>query len=66
MGFDGFLVPDWAKPYVGYAVGTDWPEGDEDGCFRLADACAAAMHEVLAERGRRGSTAPATTGTATR
>ncbi|MEU5864281.1 NUDIX domain-containing protein [Nonomuraea sp. NPDC047529] len=47
MGFDGFLVPDWAKPFVGYAVGMDWPEGDEDGCFRLADACAATAQDVL-------------------
>ncbi|MER6582697.1 ADP-ribosyltransferase [Nonomuraea sp. NPDC001023] len=51
MGFDGFLVPDWAKPYIGYAVGMDWPEGDEDGCFRIADACAAAARDVLEERG---------------
>ncbi|MFC5813894.1 NUDIX domain-containing protein [Nonomuraea harbinensis] len=51
MGFDGFLVPDWAKPYVGYAVGMDWPEGDEDGCFRLADACAATAEKLLQDRG---------------
>lgn len=29
MSFDGILVPDWAKPYVGWVVGMDWPEGDE-------------------------------------
>ena len=46
MGFDGFLVPDWAKPWVGWAVGMDWPEGDESGCFRLADACAATARNV--------------------
>ncbi|MER5426615.1 hypothetical protein, partial [Streptosporangium roseum] len=51
MGFDGFLVPDWAKPIVGYAVGMDWPEGDEDGCFRLADACVATAQELLYEQG---------------
>ncbi|MEV4059893.1 NUDIX domain-containing protein [Nonomuraea dietziae] len=51
MGFDGFLVPDWAKPYVGWVVGTDWPEGDESGCFRLADACAAAAKNVMAGDG---------------
>ncbi|MCK2214692.1 NUDIX domain-containing protein [Actinomadura sp. ATCC 31491] len=50
MGFDGFLVPDWAKPYVGYAVGMDWPEGDEDGCFRLADACAHTAQTIMAEQ----------------
>ncbi|WP_406312850.1 hypothetical protein OHA77_30560 [Streptosporangium sp. NBC_01639] len=26
----------------------DWPEGDEEGCFRLADACVIAAHEVVA------------------
>ncbi|MEU6738088.1 hypothetical protein [Streptosporangium sandarakinum] len=49
MGFDGFLVPDWAKPYVGWAVGMDWPEGDESRCFRLADACAATARSVAGE-----------------
>ncbi|MEU9834368.1 hypothetical protein AB0D67_22810 [Streptosporangium sp. NPDC048047] len=49
MGFDGFLVPDWAKPYVGWAVGMDWPEGDESRCFRLADACAATARKVAGE-----------------
>ncbi|MFG2071657.1 WXG100-like domain-containing protein [Nonomuraea maritima] len=47
MGFDGFLVPDWAKPYVGWVVGMDWPEGDESGCFRLADACVTAAYRVV-------------------
>ncbi|MEO3891663.1 hypothetical protein [Nonomuraea sp. B5E05] len=47
MSFDGFLVPDWAKPYVGWVVGMDWPEGDESGCFRLADACVTAAHAVV-------------------
>ncbi|MGW5687826.1 WXG100-like domain-containing protein [Nonomuraea sp. NPDC003754] len=47
MGFDGFLVPDFAKPYVGWVVGMDWPEGDESGCFRLADACVKAAHRLV-------------------
>ncbi|MFC4012671.1 hypothetical protein ACFOY2_35940 [Nonomuraea purpurea] len=47
MSFDGFLVPDWAKPYVGWVVGMDWPEGDESGCFRLADACVTAAHRLV-------------------
>ncbi|MCF6471672.1 hypothetical protein FAF44_25225, partial [Nonomuraea sp. MG754425] len=47
MSFDGFLVPDWAKPYVGWVVGMDWPEGDETGCFRLADACILAAHRLV-------------------
>ncbi|MEU7450362.1 ADP-ribosyltransferase [Streptosporangium roseum] len=41
------MVPDWAKPYVGWVVGMDWPEGDEEGCFRLADACVTAAHRVV-------------------
>ncbi|MGN9780986.1 hypothetical protein ACTMTF_06125 [Nonomuraea sp. ZG12] len=47
MGFDGVLVPDWAKGYVGWVVGMDWPEGDETGCFRLADACVSAAHRLV-------------------
>ncbi|WP_433216425.1 hypothetical protein [Microtetraspora malaysiensis] len=47
MGFDGFLIPDFAKPYVGWVVGMDWPEGDETGCFRLADACITAAHRLV-------------------
>ncbi|MFC7649916.1 hypothetical protein ACFQX6_63465 [Streptosporangium lutulentum] len=47
MGFDGLLVPDWAKPYIGWVVGMDWPEGDETGCFRLADACVTAAHRIV-------------------
>ncbi|NBE95073.1 hypothetical protein FE391_18770 [Nonomuraea sp. KC401] len=47
MGFDGFAVPDFAKPYVGWVVGMDWPEGDETGCFRLADACMIAAHRLV-------------------
>ncbi|GAB2449685.1 hypothetical protein GCM10027187_16440 [Streptosporangium sandarakinum] len=42
-------MPDWAKPYVGWAVGMDWPEGDESRCFRLADACAATARSVAGE-----------------
>ncbi|WP_327585502.1 hypothetical protein OHA25_59330 [Nonomuraea sp. NBC_00507] len=47
MGFDGFLVPEFAKPYIGWVVGMDWPEGDESGCFRLADACVTAAHRLV-------------------
>ncbi|MEV0590891.1 ADP-ribosyltransferase [Nonomuraea cavernae] len=44
-------MPDWSKPYVGWAVGTDWPEADESGLFRLADACAATAQRVGARQG---------------
>ncbi|WP_030906825.1 hypothetical protein [Streptosporangium amethystogenes] len=30
MSFDGFLVPDFAKPYIGWVVGMDWPELELD------------------------------------
>ncbi|MEU4229240.1 hypothetical protein AB0F17_33520 [Nonomuraea sp. NPDC026600] len=35
------------KPWIGWVVGTDWPQGDEEGCFRLADACVTAAHQVV-------------------
>ncbi|MCG5220954.1 WXG100-like domain-containing protein [Streptosporangium soli] len=47
MAFDGFLIPDWAKPYVGWVVGMNWPEGDETRCFRLADACVSAAYQIV-------------------
>ncbi|GAA0925131.1 hypothetical protein GCM10009560_26400 [Nonomuraea longicatena] len=40
-------MPDVAKPYIGWVVGMDWPEGDETGCFRLADACVTAAHALV-------------------
>ncbi|WP_433246628.1 ADP-ribosyltransferase [Streptosporangium sp. CA-135522] len=58
MGFDGFLVPDWAKPYVGWVVGMDWPEGDESRCFRLADACVATAKSVETGRDLSESSLP--------
>ncbi|WP_157382978.1 ADP-ribosyltransferase [Nonomuraea coxensis] len=51
-------MPDWAKPYVGFAVGTDWPEGDEDGCFRIADACALTAQAILNEETSQFFTRP--------
>ncbi|MDA0632357.1 NUDIX domain-containing protein [Nonomuraea sp. MCN248] len=58
MGFDGSLVPDWAKPYVDYTIDMDWPESDENDCFRLADACAATARTILNDQGITVHTRP--------
>ncbi|MGI5267783.1 NUDIX domain-containing protein [Nonomuraea sp. CA-218870] len=58
MGFDGSLVPDWAKPYVDYTIAMDWPESAEDDCFRLADACAATARTILIDQGIAVHTRP--------
>ncbi|MFI6595579.1 hypothetical protein ACIBHX_04975 [Nonomuraea sp. NPDC050536] len=47
MGFDGCAVPGWLRPYVDWVTGMAWPEGDEHGCFRMADACVVAAHRVV-------------------
>ncbi|MFF0248149.1 WXG100-like domain-containing protein [Streptosporangium sandarakinum] len=47
MRLDGKPIPGWAEPYVDWMVGQDWPEGDEERCFRLADACVAAAHRIV-------------------
>ncbi|GGP91405.1 hypothetical protein [Streptosporangium pseudovulgare] len=51
MRLDGKPIPGWAEPYVDWMVGQDWPEGDEERCFRLADACVAAAHRIVAGPG---------------
>ncbi|TDD06980.1 hypothetical protein E1292_14320 [Nonomuraea deserti] len=48
MSFDDVLIPAWMKPSIGWVVGADWPQGDEGGCFRLADACVTAAHQIVA------------------
>ena len=32
------LIPPAVRPYVGWVVGMDWPEGDEEGLFRAQKA----------------------------
>ncbi|MEU9837443.1 hypothetical protein AB0D67_38410 [Streptosporangium sp. NPDC048047] len=51
MGLDGTPIPGWAGPYVGWMIGRYWPEGDEERCFRLADACIDAAHRIVAGPG---------------
>ncbi|MCG5220725.1 WXG100-like domain-containing protein [Streptosporangium soli] len=48
-GFDGCVVPEALRPYVDWVTGMAWPEGDEQGCFRMADACVMAAHRVTAD-----------------
>lgn len=48
MWLDGLPVPAWLRPWVGWVVGTDWPQGDERSLFRLADALVAAARKVVA------------------
>ncbi|MGN9846087.1 hypothetical protein ACTMTI_49030 [Nonomuraea sp. H19] len=49
MGFDGCVVPEALRPYVDWVTGMAWPEGDAQGCFRMADACVVAAHRVVAD-----------------
>ncbi|NUW30231.1 hypothetical protein HTZ77_02130 [Nonomuraea sp. SMC257] len=46
MWIDGIPVPAWIRPWVGWVLGTDWPKGDENALFRLADALLAAAKGV--------------------
>ncbi|MGV9303785.1 WXG100-like domain-containing protein [Nonomuraea sp. NPDC003727] len=48
MGFDGCVVPEFLRPYVDWVTGMAWPEGDPQRCFRMADACVATAHRVVA------------------
>ncbi|MFD1936564.1 ADP-ribosyltransferase [Nonomuraea mangrovi] len=48
MGFDGCVVPEFLRPHIDWVTGMAWPEGDPEGCFRMADACVVAAHRVVA------------------
>ena len=39
-------IPGWMRPWIGWAVGMDWPQGDESKLFELADVLAAAAYRV--------------------
>ncbi|MFC7718471.1 WXG100-like domain-containing protein [Nonomuraea recticatena] len=49
MPFDGCVVPEALRPYIDWVTGMAWPEGDPQGCFRMADACVVAAHQVVAD-----------------
>ncbi|MFD1542273.1 WXG100-like domain-containing protein [Nonomuraea guangzhouensis] len=48
MLLDGIPVPEWARPWAGWVLGTDWPKGKEGGLFRLADGLVKAARDVAA------------------
>lgn len=48
MAFDGCVVPESLRPYVDWVTAMAWPEGDPQGCFRMADACVVAAHRTVA------------------
>ncbi|TDE32642.1 hypothetical protein E1295_39265 [Nonomuraea mesophila] len=43
---DGVPIPEQLRPWIGWVVGMDWPEGDEAALFRLADDLARAFHRI--------------------
>lgn len=46
MWLDGVPIPEPVRPWIGWAVGMDWPEADEAVLFRLADDLALAFHRI--------------------
>ncbi|MEU0565233.1 hypothetical protein ABZ297_07575 [Nonomuraea sp. NPDC005983] len=50
MWLDGG-IPGWTRPWVGWVLGTDWPQADESKLFTLADALAAAAYRVAERAG---------------
>ncbi|MFE3447469.1 hypothetical protein ACFXJ8_00930 [Nonomuraea sp. NPDC059194] len=61
---DGVPIPAFARPWIGWVVGMDWPQGDEKALFRLADTLVTALREVVGgpdgdpSRGLLGSPPP--------
>ncbi|MEU7859446.1 hypothetical protein [Nonomuraea sp. NPDC049141] len=47
-------MPEWARPWAGWVLGTDWPKGREGGLFRLADGLVKAARDVAAGADRDG------------
>lgn len=39
-------IPAWMRPWIGWAVGMDWPQADESRLFDLADALVDAAYRV--------------------
>lgn len=55
MWLDGMSIPGWLRPWVGWVVGTDWPEADERKLFKLADDLVLAARQVVAGADGAGS-----------
>ncbi|MFG3439474.1 hypothetical protein ACGF0J_19720 [Nonomuraea sp. NPDC047897] len=45
MSLDGD-IPGWMRPWIGWAVGMDWPQADESRLFDLADALVNAAYRI--------------------
>ncbi|MEU7744081.1 hypothetical protein [Nonomuraea sp. NPDC049158] len=41
-------IPGWLRPWVGWVVGSDWPQADERALFRMADALVRAARRIVA------------------
>ncbi|WP_101790175.1 hypothetical protein [Nonomuraea indica] len=39
-------IPAWMRPWIGWAVGMDWPQADESRLFALADALVQAAYRI--------------------
>ncbi|MCA2220433.1 WXG100-like domain-containing protein [Nonomuraea aurantiaca] len=48
MWLDGMEIPGWLRPWVGWVVGSDWPQADERALFRMADALVRAARRIVA------------------
>ncbi|MGW0805478.1 WXG100-like domain-containing protein [Nonomuraea sp. NPDC002799] len=46
MWLDGVPIHEAVRPWIGWAVGMDWPEGDETALFQLADDLALAFRRI--------------------
>ncbi|MEV0148069.1 MULTISPECIES: hypothetical protein [unclassified Nonomuraea] len=55
MWIDGIPMPAWIRPWAGWVLGTDWPKGDENALFRLADALLATARAVAVGAGGDGA-----------
>ncbi|WP_091102608.1 hypothetical protein [Nonomuraea pusilla] len=56
MWLDGVPIPSWARPWVGWVVGMDWPQAREADLFALADELVAAARDMA--RGAHGGRLP--------
>lgn len=55
MWLDGMPIPGWLRPWVGWVVGTDWPQADERKLFKLSDDLVLAARHVVAGADGAGS-----------
>src|SRR5689334_20120658 len=58
MWLDGMEIPGWLRPWVGWVVGSDWPQADEQALFRLADGLVSAAGKLMAGHDGAGARLP--------